>query len=153
MILSIYNEQQDLPLSVKSVERMVLFLLDVLSISTDEIIIHFVTKKKISQIHQDFFDDPSPTDCITFPIDSPNDEPTGHSILGELFVCPKIAIEYGKKHQIDPYEETSRYVIHSLLHLIGYDDLTPDEYTQMHAKENSCVELLIQNKMFIERIT
>ncbi len=109
MIVTVYNTQKDLSISVANVKLMVPFLLRTLEISTDEVIIHFVSQKSIGEIHADFFSDPSPTDCISFPIDPPKkpNSDTKHQILGEVFVCPKIALQYAKSKNLDPHQETT----------------------------------------------
>ncbi len=93
-------------------------------------------------MHLDFFNDPTSTDCISFPLSSSDPKRTTYSVLGEVFVCPKVAIAYAKEHALDPYEEASRYVIHGILHLLGYDDLQPAEKRKMRAQENRCLKLL-----------
>lgn len=102
--------------------------------SPEEVAIYFVPEKKICQLHDQFFQDPSTTDCISFPIDE--------EYLGEVFVCPATAIKYSAKNELDPYEEASLYVVHGLLHLMGYDDLTPKEKANMRKKEKSCMNHL-----------
>ena len=37
-----------------------------------------------------------------------------------------------------------RYVIHCLLHLLGYDDIQPDERAKMKRKENSCLKKIVR---------
>ncbi len=123
-------------------------MLKELKVSTQEVILHFVTQKQISLIHKDFFNDPSPTDCITFPIDSPREEKTPDHLLGEAFICPKIAVDYAKRHRLAPEAELFRYVVHCLLHLIGYDDLQPDERGKMKRKERSCLKKLREEGFF-----
>lgn len=143
MIVTVYNTQKDLPISVANVKLMVPFLLRTLGISTDEVVIHFVSQKAIGEIHADFFSDPSPTDCISFPIDPPEEQPsdTKHRILGEVFVCPKIALEYAKNARLDPLLETKLYLIHGLLHLIGYDDIAPSDRRKMRHMEQKCMKI------------
>ena len=139
MITTIYNNQKDLPLSIANIKLMVPFLLRTLKISTDEVILHFVTKSAIGKVHDSFFSDPSPTDCISFPLDD--------SILGEVFVCPQVAIEYANKRNLDPYQETTLYIIHGLLHLLGYDDCEPQERRRMRAAERRALQRLEQLKI------
>ncbi len=143
MIVTVYNRQKDLPISVANIKLMVSFLLRNLEISTDEVILHFVSEKIISQVHADFFSDPSPTDCISFPIDSPKKVSTNakHAILGEIFVCPKIALQYAKSKNLDPYQEATLYLIHGLLHLIGYDDINPSSRRKMRQMEQKCLKI------------
>lgn len=123
------NLQKDLPLQKQAIASIVRSLCSFLSIKCDEIGLYFVTKQKIASLHKQFFDDPTPTDCITFPIDS--------SYLGEIFICPSMALSYA-----NPFQETVLYVVHGLLHLLGYDDLDPKKRLTMRKKEKSCMDFL-----------
>lgn len=138
----ICNTQRDLSIDPQWIKDAVSFLLSTLKISTDEITIHFVTQKKIAQLHAEFFNDPTSTDCITFPIDPPTKAKGSYHVLGELFVCPKVASDYAREHGIAPSEELLRYVTHCILHLIGYTDLQPDERKKMKRKESLLVKKL-----------
>lgn len=140
--ITITNSQKDLPISLTTCKRNILLLLSHLGIATHELIVHFVTEKKICHLHQLFFDDPSSTDCISVPIDAPLDRQSGYHVLGEIFVCAKTAILYAKEHDLDPHDELMRYVIHGLLHLIGYDDMTVKDRRVMKKKEEECLQII-----------
>jgi probable rRNA maturation factor len=132
--ITIYNKQKDLKIDKSSAQTLVSFTLKHLKVDCEEVSIYFVNEKKISQIHQEFFQDPTPTDCISFPMDEKD--------LGEIFVCPAVAIQYAKKRDLDPYQETSLYIVHGLLHLLGHDDLEPSSRKAMRKKEKSCMRHL-----------
>jgi probable rRNA maturation factor len=129
------------------VRKAVSFLLADLKIVTDEVIIHFVTESKIRSLHKEYFNDPATTDCITFPIEPSKKKGESYHILGEAFICPRTALNYAKRHGVDPYEELYRYIVHCLLHLIGYNDLEPAERAKMKRKEKSCLKKLPCFKM------
>ena len=130
----IHNSQKDLPLSRKAVRALVKVVLDHLKSSHSEVSIYFVTSRKISRLHEEFFDDPKTTDCISFPLDEEH--------LGEIFVCPKTAIDYATAKGKDPFDETALYIVHGLLHCLGYDDLEPSSRRTMRKKEKSCMALI-----------
>lgn len=136
MKIDVANEQNDLPIDASQVAAIVTEVLRHESRECDEVSIHFVTEEEICALHQDYFDDPSPTDCISFPMDEDPDDPSEYSLLGDVFVCPKTAIRYAAEHLSDPYEETTLYVIHGLLHLMGYDDILDEDIKKMRAAEN-----------------
>ncbi len=142
----LFNTQRDLPLSKRHLKRAISFLLGELKISTDELSFHFVSERAITRLHADLFDDPTPTDCITLPIDSPQTTTHPH-ILGEAFICPKTALLYAKKHRLNPIEELYRYVIHCLLHLIGETDETPLARGRMKRKEKIYLARLDQHSL------
>jgi probable rRNA maturation factor len=128
--INIYNSQTDLPIKISSVRKLVQFFLQKKGVVCQELSVYFVSKKKISKLHADHFQDPSPTDCITFPLDQ--------DFLGEIFVCPQAALAYNPKH---PYEETTLYLLHALLHLLGYDDITSKERARMRREEKKLMTL------------
>lgn len=130
--LNLYNNQKALPIPKRLISHIVKEILIFLKVDCKEISIYFTTVKTISGLHQQFFNDPTPTDCISFPIDQEH--------LGEVFVCPSVAIEYAKKHAIDPLQETILYMIHGILHLIGYDDLDPASKRLMRRMEKKCMD-------------
>src|SRR5262245_22513641 len=117
--VSIYNQQSDLAISRPSIRALVREVVSYEGKSFEEVAIHFVDSKKICDLHFQFFNDPSPTDCISFPLDE--------SFMGDVFVCPAVAIIYASSHHKDPYRETSLYVVHALLHLMGYDDIEKNQ--------------------------
>lgn len=130
--LNLYNDQKALPIPKRLISQIVKEVLTFLQVDCKEISIYFTTVKTISELHQQFFNDPTPTDCISFPIDQEH--------LGEVFVCPSVAIDYAKKHDIEPLHETILYMIHGILHLIGYDDLDPVSKRIMRRMEKKCME-------------
>jgi len=138
--VDIRNSQKDLLISKRSISLFVLDVLKELDVSCDEIAIHFVTARAIAKLHESYFDDPTPTDTISFPLDAPGSTPNCY--LGEVFVCPKVAVEYAKRHQLDPERETMLYVVHGILHLLGYDDLDAESRKVMRRMERKCMQLL-----------
>lgn len=140
MNINIIDMQADLSISAPKVSKIVSQVILAEGHQCDEVTIHFVDKKTICKLHGDFFGDPSPTDCISFPMDLK--EEGGSKVLGEVFVCPYTAIEYAKAHETNPYEETTLYIVHGLLHLMGYDDIATNDRKKMRKAEERCLKLL-----------
>ncbi len=133
MIIHVLNQQQVLALSEKATRQIVQEVIAFEGQTCDEVTVNFVDSNTISKLHLDFFDDPTTTDCISFPMDEEEDEP--YRILGEVFICPQTAIDYAAKNEGNPFQETTLYIIHSLLHLMGYDDVSEDDITEMRQAE------------------
>ena len=105
----------------------------------------------VQELHKQYFGDPKTTDCISFPMDSAQD--AGYHVLGEIFVCPKTALDYvlkaGEEVNEDCYRELTLYLMHGLLHLIGYDDIEDQDREKMRAAENRLMEPLIRQKLLL----
>lgn len=140
MDIHFFNQQQDLPVIPQQVESVVKEVLTSEGIHCDEVAVHFVTSSAMCDLHRLYFNDPSPTDCISFPIDP--EGKGGYKVLGEVFVCPRTAIEYSQTHAGDPFEETTLYIVHGLLHLMGYDDIAENEEPKMRQAEARLMERL-----------
>jgi probable rRNA maturation factor len=137
------NAQKDLSIDCDSVKPIIQSVLSLEKRETDFLFIHFITSKKISSLHKKFFDDPSPTDCISFPIDE--------CVLGEVFVSPKAAKLYVKEHGGDVFEETTLYIVHGVLHLLGYDDLSVKDAKLMREAERRHMEVLMKKKKILKK--
>lgn len=102
-------------------------------------------------MHKDFFQDSSPTDCISFPYDdSAEEDDQSYCFLGEVFVCPATAIEYVEKKGINVYEEVMLYIVHGLLHLLGFDDLEKSDRRKMRYQEKRAMEYLKGRNLMIQ---
>ncbi len=135
MSVLVYNRQKDLKISAKAIKGMIRALCSHERVEWGEIFIYLVSEPKISELHSDFFQDSTPTDCITFPLEK-------NPLSGEIFVCPFVAISYAKTQKLDPYQETALYIVHGFLHLLGYDDIQPQDRRIMRKKEKSCMDEL-----------
>lgn len=133
------NHQKALPIRKRLIQHIACRLCEYLGVEREHLSIYFVTEKKISSLHDRFFQDPTPTDCISFPMEAP--------YLGEIIICPSVAIAYAAAHNLDPYRETILYLVHGLLHLIGYDDLSPKDRKVMRKMETKCINHLTSIKI------
>jgi probable rRNA maturation factor len=132
--IAIFNRQKDLRLPLAQIRRVIQKVLQTETADCREIYVYFVSEREIAALHGKFFNDPTPTDCISFPID--------RETLGEIFVCPRTAFRYAAKYKKDPVQETILYVIHGILHLLGYDDLDPKKRRVMRKMEKKCMAYL-----------
>ena len=89
--------------------------------SLEQVEISILSDKAIAEVHGEFFQDPTPTDVITF-----------HH--GELLLGAGVVAENARQYGHQPSDEAALCVIHGMLHLAGWDDLTAKDAKKM-AKE------------------
>jgi probable rRNA maturation factor len=133
MKVNVSNRQKSLSLDTKSVQTVTKAALQLANKRYDEVSLHFIEEEEICKLHDEYFDDPSPTDCISFPIDDDTD--FGYLVLGDIFISPKAAIEFSSENNSNPYEELTLYLVHGLLHLLGKDDQTEAQRQEMRTLE------------------
>lgn len=83
-----------------------------------EIYFVLVSDARIASLHDEFMQDPTPTDVITF----------RH---GEIVMSAETARREARRRGLPLPEEIARYAVHGLLHLAGWSDGDPGAATDM----------------------
>lgn len=97
----------------------------------------FCSDEKLLEINRQFLDHDYYTDVITFDL-TDSDE----CIEGEIYISLDRIADHANHMKISFEEELCRVMAHGLLHLIGYDDKTPNSKTEMTERENISLSLL-----------
>ncbi len=82
------------------------------------------------------------TDVISFPLED-TDWPIGPGnggINGEIIASAELAAQQAQARGLDPQAELLLYLVHGLLHLMGYGDRTRSEAKHMHEREDELLE-------------
>lgn len=85
----------------------------------------FIDDKQMKKWHLDFLGDASPTDVIAFPIREGKHLKGEENLLGDVLISVETARRQAKEYKCPLEEEITLYMIHGVLHLLGYDDLSP----------------------------
>ena len=101
-------------------------------VSRSEISVAIVDDPTIRKLNQQYLQHDYETDVISFVLNW--DEDTG-SLLGQLIVSTDTAAALADDVGSTMQEELLLYVIHGMLHLVGYDDKQPAAATEMRAAE------------------
>lgn len=86
-------------------------------------------QQAICRVHAEFFDDPSPTDVITFP-------------HGEILLGVETIAENARQFGESVERELERCLLHGFLHLQGYEDGTPVLRKAMFARQEKLLRKL-----------
>lgn len=143
--LKFFNRQRSKQLNVPLLRRITLFVLrDAFRVTSHELGIHLVDAKEMAQINEQFLQHTGSTDVITFDhAETPQkNSPTLH---GEIFISVPDAAEQAREFGTSWQSELTRYVIHGLLHLRGFDDLELKLRREMKREENRLVKLVETN--------
>lgn len=60
---------------------------------------------------------------------------TGEILLGDIVISAEKVLEQAESYGHTPKREYAFLIVHSLLHLFGYDHMTPDEAAEMEEKQ------------------
>lgn len=111
--------------------------------SNGEIALILVDLDEIHKINKEYRHKDYPTDVISFESDDEEDE----NYRGEIFLCVDKAYEQAKAYGHSVEREFAFLLIHGVLHLHGYDHLTPEEEKVMFTKQ----EEILTNLNYIRR--
>lgn len=91
---------------------------------------NYILDVNVKYLGHDYF-----TDIITF------DYCEKDILSGDLFISIDTVRDNAEFYKTEFNDELNRVIVHGLLHLIGYDDHTPEEQKIMREKENYYLEL------------
>lgn len=95
-----------------------------------ELGVYLVEPEEIARLNETFLHHTGSTDVITFHYPDPC------VLRGEIFISVADAISQARSFQTSWQSELARYLVHGLLHLHGFDDLTPPKRRIMKRHEN-----------------
>ena len=98
--------------------------------------------RHIRDINRQYVGNDCCTDVVSFPLED-LDWPGGGAnggLNGEIIASAELALEQARARDLDPRAELLLYLVHGLLHLIGYGDRTPAEAKRMHEREDELLE-------------
>ena len=116
-----------------------------------------VSDAEIHKVNYQYLNHDFPTDVISFLLNATPVEGSDTSrenivlagavtdtevkIEGEIIVSTETAIREARIHGWSPAAELLLYVVHGLLHLCGYDDLTDEARPQMRSRERELLAI------------
>jgi probable rRNA maturation factor len=109
---------------------------------TGQLSVAVVGARAMSTLHERFMAQSGPTDVLTFDLDT---EPDAGHIEAEIVVCTDVARRNARSRGGTlkaAREELALYLVHGILHLSGYDDHTPTDFTRMHRREDALLREL-----------
>lgn len=108
----------------------------------------FVNNEEIHRINKEYRHKDSPTDVITFAMfaDSPEEERyifDGEISLGEIIVSLDKIEEQSKENNVSFFDELYYLVSHGVLHLLGFDHQSEEEYNFMVENQNKAKAIVL----------
>lgn len=89
-----------------------------------------VAADQMAALNRRYLGQAGPTDVLSFDL---SDE-LSDGLVAQIVVCGDIAAAKGPIHGHTAARELLVYIAHGLLHLVGYDDITPRLAAGMHAR-------------------
>ena len=119
-----------------------------------ELSLFFVDEKAIADLNAEHMGKNGPTDVLSFPLDGVevidsqgpgaltrgparphpdhDDMPT---LLGDVLVCPSVAVRQAPDHAGTVDDELALLIVHGVLHVLGFDHAVEEDAQQMRQRE------------------
>ena len=140
-------------IDAKAFSDLGLWVMDQMRVSTQsDLTILFVDPDPIAELHERWMSLDGPPDVMSFPMDElrPGDgKTTMEGVLGDLVICPWVAAQQAAAAGHSTMQEMMLLTIHGILHLLGYDHVTPEQERQMFGLQRQ----LLLTFLAVRRIT
>lgn len=151
--IDVADNQDDLPVCAESVTDVVRKTLAAEQVASATISIAIVDNQTMHELNRQYLNHDYETDVLSFLLDesgpdagadSAADSPrgAGRTIDGEVVVSAAYARQMATEYDWAPEHELMLYIVHGLLHLCGYDDMSADELPIMRERECDIFRLL-----------
>ena len=105
------------PISSRSVRDIVIATLKAERVGDALISVAFVGSAMMARLNKQFLSRDSRTDVISFGLRTSKASP----VIGDIYICPRVAKRNAESLSIPVKEELTRLVVHGMLHILGYD--------------------------------
>ena len=129
MQIIIVNQQKRISVHKKKVKEIVLKTLKILKVKlAGELSVVYTDNRTIQQLNYRFLGRKEPTDVLCFDLSD------SKGILADIVISTEKAQENSRLFKTSPGWEARLYLVHGILHLVGYKDATKRERLRMQRK-------------------
>lgn len=143
MNVSIDRRGGDIAWDDGQIRRLALFTLEHMEVpEACEVSISLVSVDEIHELNRTYRGIDRPTDVLSFECDDPwaapeADEPIE---IGDVVIATDVVAEQCAQFGTTFEQEASLMLVHSILHLLGYDHMQPDDAREMEALEKEVLD-------------
>lgn len=142
--ITVSNRQKKFRIASSALKQVTSYYLqDVRNLESWDLSIAFLGPKQMAKWNETHLNHLGAADILTYNYLSPA-ELSRTRIFGELLICPQVAHDTAPNYNQHWTNEIVRYVVHGILHLLGYDDVDPEDRRIMKVQENRGMAILEQ---------
>jgi len=123
MSVAIQNKQRLVRIDRRKIQRIVQKIFVHFKLGT---VVHvnllFLDDQSMTALHRDFLGQSGPTDVLAFGMREGKPLKGDSALLGDIAISTETAVRQAKRFHSSVERELALYVIHGMLHLLGYED-------------------------------
>ena len=137
MEIIIKNLQKKIPIRPRQIIPALHKILRSQGLAETALCITFVSAYKMRVLNKKYLNHDYVTDVLTFDFSE-----NKNTIAGEIVIAPSQALKNSRIYRTALNQEILLYVIHGMLHLLGYKDHHPADIKRMRTREEQLMKLL-----------
>jgi probable rRNA maturation factor len=122
MKISVVNSQKLLKLDLKEIKHIAAGALVAVGEKKAELSVYFVDDAEIKNLNYRYRGVDRPTDVLAFSMKDGEKFEGTEDILGDVVISTQTAIRQAVRYKKNIKEEIALYLVHGVLHLVGYSD-------------------------------
>ncbi|MCU0913524.1 MAG: rRNA maturation RNase YbeY [Planctomycetes bacterium] len=132
--VQITSHFEEIPVDTPRLKKLVRAVCRQFGVTQARTSIGIVADAEIGVLNERFLQHQGPTDCLSFDL-SDETEPAGTRVF-DLIVNGELALREAARRGHEGQAELMLYIVHGLLHQLGFDDATAAQADQMHRTED-----------------
>lgn len=144
--ITLKDLQKKIPLNVPRIHKITKAILRHERIGRADLSVVFVTRQRIRVLNKRYLHRDHVTDVLAFAYGpSPKDEQhvkAKRTLCGEIIISTDAVVQNAKIYSTACSREVVLYLIHGILHLLGFDDHKPRDIRKMRSKEQALLDHL-----------
>ena len=143
MDITVSNKQKKMDIKTAGIKASARKILNALEFPEAELSVMITDDDGIQELNRDYLNRDRPTNVISFPMQEGDYGDVNPNVLGDVVLSVETVARDAEALGYDLLEMLDFYLIHGILHLIGYDhEGAADEAAQMEAKTRELFEAL-----------
>ena len=155
------DEQSEIAVDIERWQKLAIAVLAYQGVrGGTELSLFFVSVHDMAELNSEHMGKSGATDVLAFPIDGGEvlemiNGPTGASrgpdrpppdrgdlplLLGDIVICPEVAVAQAPSHAGSVDDEFALLVVHGILHILGWDHDTAEKTELMQAQERKLLQ-------------
>ena len=140
MNIILTNNQEKYPLRLRLAKSLIKKTLNILGLPENSLVsINFVGSRDMKYLNKKYFNRNGATDVIALGYQDKEREYLYRDLrshyLGDIIICPDVAMRNAKSYSKSFAYEISLYMVHGILHLLGYQDTSVIKRKKMQKKQ------------------
>lgn len=132
------NNQTTYHLPRSAIKAALQLAIDYLELKNPELSVVFVSPQLIKKFNQQYRHKNKATDVLSFDYTHNKKD----KLEGEIVICYRLAAKQARQYGYSVKDEIIKLIIHSLLHIMGYDHQTDSQARRMEKLEDKIINYI-----------